>query len=94
MSGTLQRLLKQAGQKAPDSKPILEINPSHPLVEKLKTDELRFADWSNTLFDMALLAEGGQLEAPGEFVRRINALLLSPSRSQPNLPADSEGGGA
>jgi molecular chaperone HtpG len=94
MSGTLQRLLKQAGQKAPDSKPILEINPSHPLVEKLKTDELRFADWSNTLFDMALLAEGGQLEAPGEFVRRINALLLSQSRSQPNLPADSEGGGA
>ncbi|CAN5311581.1 hypothetical protein BH10PSE17_BH10PSE17_38830 [soil metagenome] len=77
ISGTLQRLLKQAGQSAPDSKPILEINPDHPLVTRLKTEEARFADWSETLFDLALLAEGGKLEEPGVFVKRINDLLLS-----------------
>ncbi len=76
LSATLQRMLKAAGQKAPDSKPILEINPQHPLVVRLKTEDARFADWSNTLFDFALLAEGGQLTEPGEFVRRVNELLL------------------
>jgi len=76
LSATLQRMLKAAGQKAPDSKPILEINPQHPLVARLKTEDARFADWSNTLFDLALLAEGGQLAEPGEFVRRVNELLL------------------
>ncbi|WP_028312708.1 molecular chaperone HtpG [Derxia gummosa] len=77
MSATLQRLLKQAGQPAPDSKPILEINPEHPLVKKLKDEELRFGDWSQTLFDMAVLAEGGQLEEPAAFVRRVNELLIA-----------------
>lgn len=76
LSATLQRMLKAAGQQAPDSKPILEINPQHPLVARLKTEDARFADWSNTLFDLALLAEGGQLAEPGEFVRRVNELLL------------------
>ena len=76
LSATLQRMLKAAGQQAPDSKPILEINPQHPLVVRLKTEEAHFADWSNTLFDFALLAEGGQLAEPGEFVRRVNELLL------------------
>ncbi len=78
MSGNLERLLKAAGQKVPGSKPILEINPRHPIVQGLKVeaDEARFADWGNILFDQALLAEGGQLEDPGSFVRRLNQMLL------------------
>lgn len=76
VSGYLQRMLKNAGQQAPESKPILEINPGHPLVRKLQSDDERFADWSHTLFDMALLAEGGQLPEPAAFVQRMNALLL------------------
>ena len=76
MGGNLARLLKAAGQKVPDSKPILEINPEHPVVQRLKYEEKRFNDWSAVLFDQALLAEGGQLEDPAAFVRRVNALLL------------------
>ena len=76
MGGNLARLLKAAGQKVPDSKPILEINPEHPVVQRLKYEEKRFDDWSAVLFDQALLAEGGQLEDPAAFVRRVNALLL------------------
>jgi molecular chaperone HtpG len=79
MSGNLARLLKSVGQKAPDSKPILEINPRHPLVARLKSEEARFDDWSALLFDQALLAEGGQLEDPAGFVRRMNAMLLAMS---------------
>ncbi|MCB5205643.1 molecular chaperone HtpG [Methylovorus mays] len=77
LSGNLERLLKAAGQKTPDSKPILEVNPEHKLVAKLKTesDEGRFADLANLLFDQALLAEGGQLEDPASFVRRMNSLI-------------------
>jgi molecular chaperone HtpG len=61
----------------PDGKPILEVNPNHPIVRSLQheADERRFADWSHILFDQALLAEGGQLEDPGTFVRRINDML-------------------
>ena len=77
ISGTLERLLKQAGQKAPPRKPILEINPDHPLVAQLKGETVRFDDWSGLLFDQALLAEGGSLEDPAGFVRRMNELLLS-----------------
>ena len=68
MSMNLERLLKAAGQKVPGSKPILEINPHHPLVQRLKyeADETRFADWSHILFDQALLAEGGQLDDPAQ----------------------------
>ena len=68
MSTHLERLLKAAGQTVPNAKPILEINPSHPIVQRLKeeTDEARFADWSHILFDQATLAEGGQLDDPGE----------------------------
>ncbi len=78
MGNNLERLLKAAGQKVPDSKPVLEINPAHPLVRRLKAEVAgtRFDDWSRILFDQALLAEGGQLEDPGTFVRRINSLLL------------------
>jgi molecular chaperone HtpG len=81
MSGNLARILKAAGQSVPTSKPILEINPSHPLVERLKEEKQRFADWSRLLFDQALLAEGGTLEDPAGFVKRINELLMDMSGS-------------
>ncbi len=76
MGGNLERLLKSAGQKVTHAKPILEINPHHPMVQRLKYEEERFADWSYILFDQALLAEGGQLEDPAAFVKRLNELLL------------------
>ncbi|MBW8363734.1 MAG: molecular chaperone HtpG [Rhizobium sp.] len=77
MSANLERLLKAAGQAAPTVKPTLEINPSHALVTRLnsESDEARFADWANLLFEQALLAEGGQLDDPASFVRRLNGLL-------------------
>ena len=84
MSGTLERMLKQAGQKAPERKPILEINPSHPLVARIKAEAQGAADsdgWSHLLFDQAVLAEGGQLEDPAGFVQRLNALLLGVAHS-------------
>ena len=77
LSGNLARILKAAGQKAPDVKPILEINPNHPAVQRLKYEETRFDDWANLLFEQALLAEGGQLEDPASFVKRINDLMLA-----------------
>jgi molecular chaperone HtpG len=79
MSMNLERLLKAAGQNVPSSKPILEINPTHPIVQGLKyePDQARFGDWSHILFDQALLAEGGQLEDPASFVKRLNELMLA-----------------
>ena len=77
LSGNLLRMLKAAGQNAPDMKPILEINPEHPLLSKLKSDDQHFDDWTNLLFDQALLAEGGQLNDPASFVKRMNQLLLN-----------------
>ena len=76
MSGHLERLLKQAGQKAPDRKPILELNPEHPLVKALSEDSASFDDLVWGLFDQALLAEGGQPEDPAAFVKRLNGFLL------------------
>ena len=78
MGMNLERLLKAAGQSVPGSKPILEINPQHPLVQRLKyeSEGTRFEDWSRVLFDQALLAEGGQLEDPATFVKRLNTLML------------------
>jgi molecular chaperone HtpG len=75
VSGHLARLLKQAGQEAPSNLPILEINPEHALVKKLDTAD-RFDDLAQVLFDQAQLAEGGQLDDPAAYVRRVNALLL------------------
>jgi len=75
----LGRILKAAGQNAPDSKPILEINPHHPAVQRLKTEEKQFDDWAAVLFDQALLAEGGTLDDPASFVKRINQLMLAVS---------------
>ncbi len=77
ISGNLARLLKAAGQKAPASQPILEINPQHPVVLRLKSEEARFDDWAAVLFDQALLAEGGQLDDPATFVKRINQLMMA-----------------
>jgi molecular chaperone HtpG len=79
LSGNLMRMLKAAGQDAPESKPILEINPDHPLVQRLKYEEAKFGDWSNILFDQAALAEGGTLTDPAGFVKRLNDMLLSMS---------------
>ena len=76
MSGHLTRMLKQAGQGAPAVQPILEVNAEHPLVKRLETSE-RFDDLAAILFEQAMLAEGGQLEDPAAYVRRVNALLLA-----------------
>ena len=79
MSTNLERMLKAAGQNVPDLHPVLEINPRHPIVQRLKeeTDEVRFADWSRILFDQATLAEGGQLDDPAAFVKRLNDVMLT-----------------
>jgi molecular chaperone HtpG len=79
MSANLERMLKAAGQQVSASKPIFELNPDHPMVVRLKDeqDDARFEDWSSILFDQALLAEGGQLEDPASYVKRLNALLLN-----------------
>jgi molecular chaperone HtpG len=86
MSTNLERLLKASGQNVPTSKPVLEINPGHPIVQRLgdETDERRFADWSQILFDQATLAEGGQLEDPATFVKRLNELMLTLAGSGPS----------
>jgi molecular chaperone HtpG len=79
MSSHLERMLKAAGQHVPASKPILEINPQHPIVQRVagESDERRFSDWSHILFDQALLAEGGQLDDPASFVKRLNEVMLT-----------------
>jgi len=77
MSQHLQRLLKATGQNAPASKPILELNPQHPLVQRLTPDAPQLAEWSTLLLDQAVLAEGGQLDNPADFVKRMNAMLLN-----------------
>jgi molecular chaperone HtpG len=79
LSGNLLRMLKAAGQDAPESRPILEINPQHPLVTRLKYEDAgdKFKDWAHILFDQALLAEGGTLADPASFVKRMNEMLLS-----------------
>lgn len=76
MSGNLERLLKSTGQKVGHTKPILEINTQHPMIRRLKAEEKHFDDWSHILFDQALLAEGGQLDDPASFVKRLNDLML------------------
>ncbi|PKO83268.1 MAG: molecular chaperone HtpG [Betaproteobacteria bacterium HGW-Betaproteobacteria-11] len=76
ISGNLARMLKAAGQAVPLARPILEINPQHPVVQRLKNEEAHFDDWAAVLFDQALLAEGGQLDDPATFVKRMNQLLL------------------
>jgi molecular chaperone HtpG len=75
----LQRMLQQAGQEVPESKPVLELNPGHPLVDRLSTEEAesRFDDLALVLFEQALLSEGAVLADPADFVRRVNKLLVA-----------------
>jgi molecular chaperone HtpG len=82
MAMHMQRILKEAGHELPSSKPILEINPDHPIVKKLNAEKSKkkFADWSDILFDQALLAEGGQLEDPASFVAKLNKMLVTIAR--------------
>ena len=75
MSTQLARMLKQAGQQAPDVKPVLEVNADHPLVKKLD-GSVHFHDLAHILFDQALLAEGGMPDDPAAYVKRVNALLV------------------
>ena len=79
ISANLERVLRAAGQAVPNVPLVLEINPEHPIVTRLKdeTDEDRFNDWSHILFDQAMLAEGGHLDDPAGFVKRLNELMLA-----------------
>ena len=79
MSANLQRVLRATGQAVPDVPLVLELNPAHPIVTRLgdEPDEARFKDWSHILFDQAMLAEGGQLDDPAGFVKRLNELMLA-----------------
>ncbi len=78
----MQQLMKQAGQDVPTSKPVLEINPSHPIVKRMEQekDDERFNGWAELLLDQAILAEGGQLEDPAGFVHRMNDMMLTLSK--------------
>ena len=82
MGAQMRRLLEQAGQAVPDSKPTMEINPEHPLIKKMdaEQDEDRFANFASILFDQASLAEGGSIKDPAAYVKRLNALLLELSQ--------------
>jgi molecular chaperone HtpG len=82
----MQHLLKQAGHHVPESKPTLEINPGHPVLQRMAAldEEARFGEWSALLLDQAVLAEGGQLEDPAAFVNRLNDLLVE-------VPSAAEG---
>ncbi|TMH31551.1 MAG: molecular chaperone HtpG [Betaproteobacteria bacterium] len=77
IGGNLARILRSAGQKVPAAAPILEINPTHAIITRLKPDDARFADWAALLYDQALLAEGGQLDDPAGYVKRANSLMLA-----------------
>ena len=78
MSANLERLLKAAGQPVPNAKRILEINVEHPIIRVMQdfADEGRIRNWSNLLFEQSILAEGGKLEDPAGFVRRMNEVVL------------------
>ena len=77
LSPHLLRMLKAAGQDAPDVKPVLEINPEHALIGRIgKASDEEFGDWARLLLDQAMLAEGAQIADPAAFVKRMNALLL------------------
>ncbi len=88
MSLRMNRILKQAGQSNPFATlPILEVNPKHPLIERLKdtTDEVAFSDLANVLYDQAMLSEGGELEDPATFVRRVNRLIVEGLSAQSKI---------
>jgi molecular chaperone HtpG len=83
MGAQMRRIMEAAGQEVPESKPILEVNPAHPLAQMLdkEVDEDRFADLASIVFDQANLAEGGQLDDPAAYVSRLNKLLLEMSKT-------------
>ena len=88
ISMRMARILKQAGQTNPfESPPILEVNPKHPLIERLKDtpEEVAFTELARVLFDQALLAEGGELEDPAAFVRRVNQLIVDGLKEKPRI---------
>ena len=89
MSRHLERILDAAGQKVDSARPILEINPDHPMVARLaaETEATRQADWANLIFDQALLSEGGRLEDPAAFVRRMNELIVALAEGGGPAPA-------
>jgi len=93
VSANLARMLKAAGQRPPPTKPILEINAKHPVVMRLKDEVRHFDDWANVLFDQAVLAEGGQLDDPATFVKRVNQLMLEMSAAPGTGAASSTGEG-
>lgn len=78
LSAQMERMLRASGQPVPNRKPILEVNPEHKMIKRLRAeqDKARFDDWAHILLDQAILAEGGQLEDPALFVQRFNKLLL------------------
>ena len=82
MGAQMKAIMEAAGQAAPDAKPIFEINVDHPLIQKMdtETDEDRFSDLANIVFDQADLAAGGQLNDPASYVARLNKLLLELSK--------------
>ncbi len=86
MNRNLERMLKEAGQPVPPNRPVMEINPDHPIVERLKeeTDDQTFSSWTQILFDQALLAEGSQLDDPAGFVKRLNELMLAMAGGKPS----------
>jgi len=90
MSLQMQKMLRQAGQEVPESKPDLEINADHPLLAAMaaESDEGRFGELSQLLFDQALLAEGGELADPAGYVRRVNALLVTALGGQDDSSED------
>ena len=89
MSRHLERILDAAGQKVDSVRPILEINPDHPMVARLaaESDASRQADWANLIFDQALLSEGGRLEDPVAFVRCMNELIVALAAGDGPAPA-------
>ena len=95
MSANLARMLRTAGQPGPAWKPILEVNPRHPVVARMRDQERSFDDWASVLFDQALLAEGGQLDDPATFVKRINQLMLEmnagASSAGPRIAGEARG---
>ncbi len=76
MGGNMERILQAIGQDAPTAKPILEINPDHEIVKQIDVDGENAGEWAKLLFDQAALAEGATLKNPGEFVKRMNQLLV------------------
>ena len=92
MGRYLEQILKASGQEIPGSKPILEVNPEHPILVRLKdeADEDKMKDWAFMLFDQALLSEGGQLEDPAGFVHRINNMFVELAPSTDETDQDTE----